>query len=298
MSLSDADVDVLKTSGAVPRSPFEIQVTKEALQRRIDQGDISLDDIAVLKKAYQWMTISSALGATIGIPLFIALGRRKPPMGLAGRLAASSALSTTGMFLGFSTGGAAAALEVNKNMPDAGRKLKVFQQIVIDSKRKIEEHNMRQRGVLPADADVAIDGPASDTADRGQVWAERSERTAEGERERSVGGGGVAIGSAVEDGTRGTWDRIRASSGIAPRSKAAAAASEGSVPTGGARVGGAPRASGGGAGLGSGLSSAGRGGLGELEVRVDEGEREREQREFDALLEKERKGVDELDKWR
>lgn len=165
MSASDSDLEALRGQGGIPTSPFEIQITKDALQRRLDNGkcrsvgcgrrdatsrcgqvvvcacvcvcvcitkpscttianttgDITREDIEVLKRSYRWMTISSAVGWATGIPVFFLLKRRVPPPPALVRIGAATAVSMTGSFLGFAAGGAAAALEVNKNMPDANR---------------------------------------------------------------------------------------------------------------------------------------------------------------------------------
>jgi len=46
MSVADSDIDVLRGKGGIPTSPFEIQITKEAIQRRLDNGECQVDCLA------------------------------------------------------------------------------------------------------------------------------------------------------------------------------------------------------------------------------------------------------------
>lgn len=84
-------------------------------------GDITREDIEILKRSYRWMTISSFVGWMSGIPVFFLSKRRVPPPPLVMRIFASTLVGMTGGFMGFTAGGAAAAMEVNKKMPDATR---------------------------------------------------------------------------------------------------------------------------------------------------------------------------------
>lgn len=67
------------------------------------------------------MIVSAALGTAAGIPVWYSMRRRKPPISLGVRLAAAWFVGSTGSFLGFTIGGAAAALEVNNHMADSQR---------------------------------------------------------------------------------------------------------------------------------------------------------------------------------
>ncbi|KAK4684456.1 hypothetical protein P7C73_g5721, partial [Tremellales sp. Uapishka_1] len=250
MSRPRSDQEVLSKGGIAPSSPFEIQVTKDALQRRIDKGDITQADVDILKRSYQWMTFSSLLGAGISVPIFLVMGRRRPPIGLMTRIAASSGMGMIGSFLGFTVGGAAAALEVNSKMEDSGRKMKVFQQIVIDSKRTIEE--MRMNGEEPYTAPASHVSATSTQLYEDDKFSTPDERERVAEREREGKG-------EIRKATEGTWDKIRNATLSEPKSTPNDAGS-----------------------------------LYPKQAAV----RTPEQSEFEALLERERKGLDSDDKWR
>lgn len=108
------------SSSVVPRSPMDLPTTKRLLAERIERGEITQDDVDLMKKGYRGMAMATFLGGLIGIPVFIAMGRRRPQPGLATRLAAAAFMSSTGSFLGFGIGGAASAIEVAQ-MPDSQR---------------------------------------------------------------------------------------------------------------------------------------------------------------------------------
>jgi hypothetical protein len=65
------------------------------------------------------MTITSVVGVATGVPVFILLGRRRPPVSFFHRFGAAAATSSVMSFLGFAAGGVAAAMEVDKRMPDS-----------------------------------------------------------------------------------------------------------------------------------------------------------------------------------
>ncbi len=104
-----------------PTSPLDVETTKELLRRRIEAGEIEQKDIDLLKRGYRWMIVSTAIGAAVGIPVYVVMGKRQPPLPIWRKLAFASFAASSMSFLGFTVGGAAAALEVNTNMPDSQR---------------------------------------------------------------------------------------------------------------------------------------------------------------------------------
>lgn len=84
-------------------------------------GDISQSDLDAFKRSYKIIPIATTVGTLVGIPVWFALRRRVPPPPTMLRFAAALSVSTVGMFLGFTVGGAAAAYEVHHNIPDAKR---------------------------------------------------------------------------------------------------------------------------------------------------------------------------------
>lgn len=104
-----------------PSSPLDIQTTKDLLQRRIEAGEIDQSDIDILKRGYRWMIVSTTIGAAVGIPVYIVMGKRQPPLPIWRKLAFTSFAASSMSFLGFTVGGAAAALEVNTQMKDSQR---------------------------------------------------------------------------------------------------------------------------------------------------------------------------------
>jgi hypothetical protein len=105
----------------IPGGPLDLPSTQALLQERMRRGEISQDDVNILKKGYRWMIVSAALGTAAGIPVWYTLKRRRPVVGLPARLIATWLIGSTGSFLGFTIGGAAAALEVNNHMEDSQR---------------------------------------------------------------------------------------------------------------------------------------------------------------------------------
>ena len=105
----------------IPGGPLDLPSTQALVQERIRRGEISQHDVDILKKGYRWMIVSAALGTAAGIPVWYSMRRRKPPISLPVRLAAAWFVGSTGSFLGFTIGGAAAALEVNNHMADSQR---------------------------------------------------------------------------------------------------------------------------------------------------------------------------------
>lgn len=108
-------------SPIIPTNPLDLPTTQRLLAERIERGEITQADVDLLKKGYRGMAMTTFLGGLVGIPVYIALGRRRPPPGLAVRLAAAGFMTSTGSFLGFTIGGAAAAMEVNTHMADSQR---------------------------------------------------------------------------------------------------------------------------------------------------------------------------------
>lgn len=108
-------------SPLIPTNPLDLPVTERLLAQRISTGEITQQDVDLLRKGYRGMATTTFLGSLVGIPVFIVLGRRKPPPYLVTRLLIASAMSSSGAFLGFTIGGAAAAMEVNTHMQDSQR---------------------------------------------------------------------------------------------------------------------------------------------------------------------------------
>jgi hypothetical protein len=100
---------------------LDVKFTQDLLRERIESGEIEQKDIDLLKRGYKWMTLSAVLGASAGIPVYILLGRRAPPLPWWRKLAFASFTASSMSFLGFTVGGAAAALEVNTHMQDSQR---------------------------------------------------------------------------------------------------------------------------------------------------------------------------------
>lgn len=108
-------------SPLIPTNPLDLPVTEKLLAQRIERGEITQADVELLRKGYRGMATTTFLGSLVGIPVFIVLGRRRPPPYLVTRLMIASAMSSSGAFLGFTIGGAAAAMEVNTHMQDSQR---------------------------------------------------------------------------------------------------------------------------------------------------------------------------------
>ncbi|CAK9786104.1 hypothetical protein CC85DRAFT_283790 [Cutaneotrichosporon oleaginosum] len=126
--------------GSLPSNMFEMDVVKDALQRRIDAGDITREDIETLRKSYTWVSACTAIGMLSGLPMYIAMGRRVPRLSVPFKIFCASGTSMINTFLGFTIGGAAASWEVHRKMPDTRRKLAVFEEIALDARRAIAEH--------------------------------------------------------------------------------------------------------------------------------------------------------------
>ncbi|WOO85097.1 uncharacterized protein LOC62_06G008596 [Vanrija pseudolonga] len=131
--------------GRRPRNltPYEVQISKDALQRRIDAGDITQKDIDLITGSFR--TITFGMFGTGTVSFFGTLWflrRRVPRPGPLFRWFAATSMGGLGMFLGFTVAGAATTYELHKNLPDAQHKMKVLQQISIDTKRAIVEHRM------------------------------------------------------------------------------------------------------------------------------------------------------------
>lgn len=121
--------------------------------------------------------------------------------------------------------------------------MKVFQQVMLDGRKRVEEERLRRiTGAAPS-----VDGEPS--PDAAAPWASSSSTPVQ------TGG---AITKDIKDATGSSWDHLRAQSFPAKGSAGAAPAAAG---------------------------------------QPVESEREKERREFEALLEKERRGEDD-DKWK
>lgn len=87
-------------------------------------GDITREDIDVLRKSYTWVSACTVVGMLSGVPVYILMGRRRgrgPRFSVPYKLFVSSGMSMVGTFLGFTVGGAAASWEVHRKMPDTKR---------------------------------------------------------------------------------------------------------------------------------------------------------------------------------
>ncbi|BEI84165.1 hypothetical protein CcaverHIS002_0407690 [Cutaneotrichosporon cavernicola] len=136
-----SDSDPIKNR-TLKSNMFEMDVVKDALQRRIEAGDITREDVETLRKSYTWVSVCTAVGMLSGLPMYIAMGRRVPRLSFPFKLFCASGTSMMGTFLGFTVGGAAASWEVHRKMKDTKRKLMVFEEIAVDARRAIAEHRM------------------------------------------------------------------------------------------------------------------------------------------------------------
>lgn len=105
----------------LPTNPMDLPTTQRLLAEHIARGDITQADVDLLKRGYRSMATTTFLGALVGVPVYIVLSRRRPQPGLMTRLMASGFMASTGSFLGFTIGGAAAAMEVSQHMEDSQR---------------------------------------------------------------------------------------------------------------------------------------------------------------------------------
>lgn len=105
----------------LPTNPMDLPTTQRLLEEHIAAGDITQADVDLLKRGYRSMATTTFLGSLVGIPVYIVMSRRRPPPSLLTRLVAASFMASTGSFLGFTIGGAAAAMEVSQHMEDSQR---------------------------------------------------------------------------------------------------------------------------------------------------------------------------------
>ncbi|KAL1407250.1 hypothetical protein Q8F55_006668 [Vanrija albida] len=256
-------------------SPYEIQITKDAIRRRIDAGEISQADIDVLNSTYRTMAGGLLAGGAISFAGTLwALRRRRPLPRALFRWTAATFMGGLGSFLGFTVAGAAAALEVTRNMPDSQRKMKVFQQISIDTKRAIAEHRLgiptgtvieHRAGVPDSDTLITVDKyrGASGSVDAYQVEEEAASQevravvdTLDTVDEAAAARNGV-LGEVAKVDQPPSWEKLRTTR--------------------------PPR-----------RGPAGQPGAVDLSP---EDELRKRQAEFDAMLDRERKGGNDGDKW-
>ncbi|KAJ9097489.1 hypothetical protein QFC19_006761 [Naganishia cerealis] len=197
----------------LPRSPMDLPTTRALLAERIERGEITQADVDLLKKGYRGMMTTTFLGSLIGIPVYIAMSRRRPRPALVTRLAAATFMASTGSFLGFTIGGAASALEVSTHMEDSQRKLKVFEEVMITSKRMAQEQRMPTGGRFPGSTTGSV-GNIDENGPNSGVWdVEAAEKRQELEREREIPSSSSPDTSvtpgAITNATSSTWDRIR-----------------------------------------------------------------------------------------
>lgn len=211
---------------SIPGGPLDLPSTKELLAARIESGEITQDDIDILKRGYRWMIVSSTLGASAGIPLWFAMRKRTPPLSLGRKIILTWFVASTGSFLGFTVGGAAAALEVNKNMVDSERKMQVFEEIMEESREaaankragRIPPPSRLPDGSVRSGASIYDPAPPTDRMDGESKGVEMSGFGQEQQRgvwdaEMTDDGQGSGKPGAVRDirqATASTWDRIRA----------------------------------------------------------------------------------------
>ncbi len=103
----------------IPGGFFDLPSTQPILKQHIDKGEITWDDVNLLKSCYQWMVVAGTLGAGVSFPVYLSLRSKTVPPGK--RIAMALLSGMTGSFCGFTVGGAAAAYEVNNKMPDSER---------------------------------------------------------------------------------------------------------------------------------------------------------------------------------
>lgn len=106
---------------SLPTNPMDLPTTKRLLAEHIAAGDITQSDVDLLRRGYRSMATTTLLGSLIAIPVYIAMSRRRPQPSLWTRVAAAGFMGGTGSFLGFTIGGAAAAMEVSQHMEDSQR---------------------------------------------------------------------------------------------------------------------------------------------------------------------------------
>jgi len=286
-------------SRVFPSSPLDIETTKKLLQERIDRGEIEQKDIDLLKRGYKWMALSTALGATAGIPVYMIIGKRRPPLPFWRKLAFASFAASSMAFTGLTIGSAAAAVEVNNNMPDSQRKMKVFQQVMIETKRRAEEERLGISKPVGRPAGSAFPGSTGDIARAAGagagVWdPETEEQKTEVERELEVqrmqsqgrdfrarqderpsgAPRGAGASPGIDPKPMSSWDRLRTAN--KPSSASSADTTQPGPST--KPVISRPQVA----------APVGRPDDQSSYDRVDEEEREREKREFEELLERER----------
>jgi hypothetical protein len=236
----------------LPTNPMDLPTTQRLLEEHIAAGDITQADVDLLKRGYRSMATTTFLGSLVGIPVYIVMSRRRPPPSLLTRLVAASFMASTGSFLGFTIGGAAAAMEVSQHMEDSQRcvfpptltsktllivfslssKLHVFEDIMVTSKR-IAATQGQFGPTVAADwggatastesSPVTESKMSDDLQGSGDVWdAEASERRIEEERERGVVG--ATGGIAAQTGS--TWDRLRQQSSARPSAQSTQSSTE------------------------------------------------------------------------
>jgi hypothetical protein len=201
---------------SMPGGPLDLPSTQALIEQRIRRGEITQNDVDILKRGYRWMILSATLGAGAGIPVWYSLKRRTPRLALGTRLLGTWFVTTTGSFLGFTIGGAAAALEVNNHMTDSQRsvhgspnalktdahlqavsfvhrKMKVFEDVMQESKRISEEQRMT--GISRNPRDLARTAPGSIYDDGASSSGSRMSDDLQG----------VAMSSYDKQGS-GVWD--------------------------------------------------------------------------------------------
>ncbi|GHJ89597.1 hypothetical protein NliqN6_5999 [Naganishia liquefaciens] len=231
---------------SVPTNPMDLPTTKRLLAEHIARGDITQADVDLLRRGYRSMAMTTFLGSLIGIPVYIALSRRRPPPSMLARLGVAGMMAGTGSFLGFTIGGAAAAMEVSQHMEDSQRKLHIFEDIMVTSKRTAATQG--QFGpTVAAEWEDPSSSSSSTTDNTGSpiasavsqngnvVWdAEATERRIEAERERDVAATDRGANSITQQ-TGSTWDRLRQQNTPrqppSPRSPAPAPAPAPTTPT-------------------------------------------------------------------
>lgn len=167
-----------------------MDVTRRLLQQRIDSGEITHADVDLFRRGYRWIMLSTGLGALAGLPVWWAMSRRRPPPSLASKLATSFLLSSTGSFLGFTVGGAAAALEVNNNMQDSKRKVKVFEEVMMQSKRIAEDRRAGRPITLPESVGNSSGmggATGQDGMEGGASWGANADGAGQQQQPRSLG---------------------------------------------------------------------------------------------------------------
>jgi hypothetical protein len=86
------------------------------------------------------MLIRTQVGTlACGLGTYIAMRRRRPPVNIGLRLLGAGGMGMMGSFIGFTIGGAAASMEVERHMPDAQRSVESLEHIEYICPKRVQE---------------------------------------------------------------------------------------------------------------------------------------------------------------